>query len=158
MATSKSAIEQYKKIIGRAGANREVVAKALVRLGACYEKQGNGEARKSYERVVREFADQAEAAQEARAHLSAATPDQASGLTNHRVWAGANVPGIASVSGDGQNLSDISPKRESDVAEPCDQRNAADRKNRRQTSGRLPFCPETENRWLTGLQMTRASA
>src|SRR5437762_526505 len=54
----KSAIEQYKKIIGKAGAGREVVAKALVRLGMCYERQGNAEARKQYERAVREFSDQ----------------------------------------------------------------------------------------------------
>src|SRR5262245_66632225 len=50
----KSAIEQYKKIIGKSGASREVVAKALVRLGMCYERQGNSEARKQYERAVRE--------------------------------------------------------------------------------------------------------
>jgi outer membrane protein assembly factor BamD (BamD/ComL family) len=51
----KSAIEQYKKIIAQRGASRELVAKALVRLGICYEKQGSIEARQAYERVTREF-------------------------------------------------------------------------------------------------------
>src|SRR5437899_10001557 len=57
----KSAVEQYKKVIARQGASREVVAKALVRLGQCYEKQGSAEARKQYDRVIREFSDQKEA-------------------------------------------------------------------------------------------------
>src|ERR1051325_9332526 len=67
----KSAIEQYKKIIGKAGARREVVAKALVRLGMCYERQGNADARKQYERAVREFADQSEAIAPASERLAA---------------------------------------------------------------------------------------
>src|SRR6266536_2499952 len=60
----KAAIEQYKKVIASSGASRDVVSKALVRLGMCYERQGSAEARKAYERVVRDFADQQEAAQQ----------------------------------------------------------------------------------------------
>src|SRR5258706_9736064 len=65
----KGAIEQYKKIAQ--GSDRAVAAKALVRMGECYEKLGDAEARKAYERVVRDFGDQKEAAEAARAKLTA---------------------------------------------------------------------------------------
>ena len=55
----KGAIEQYKKIAAQPGAGRATVATALLRMGQCYEKLGNAEARTAYERLVRDFADQA---------------------------------------------------------------------------------------------------
>ena len=85
----KSAIEQYKKIIGKAGASREVVAKALVKLGMCYERQGNAEARKQYARAVREFADQPKAVAEARERLAAMNVPagrRMAALTARQVW------------------------------------------------------------------------
>jgi len=65
----KGAIEQYKKI-AQSG-NRAAAARALVRMGQCQERLGEAEARKAYEKVVREYADQAEAAAEARTRLVA---------------------------------------------------------------------------------------
>ena len=65
----KGAIEQYRKLAD--GGNRAVAAKALLRMGQCYEKLGDAEARKAYERVVREFADQKEAVAQARTLLAA---------------------------------------------------------------------------------------
>ena len=65
----KAAIEQYGEIAR--GGNRAAAAKALVRMGRCYEKLGDAESRKAYERVLREFGDQQEAADEARARLAA---------------------------------------------------------------------------------------
>jgi len=67
----KGAIEQYKAIAALSGASRATVANALLRMGQCYEKLGQVEARAAYERVVREFGDQAEAAKVAQARLSA---------------------------------------------------------------------------------------
>jgi len=67
----KSAIEQYKKIAALPGAGRATVATALLRMGQCHEKLGNAEARAAYERVVREYSDQAPMAAEARAKLAA---------------------------------------------------------------------------------------
>jgi Tol biopolymer transport system component len=67
----RSAIEQYKKIIAMPGANRATVATALLRMGQCHEKLGNAEARAAYERLVRDFADQAQIAAEARTRLAA---------------------------------------------------------------------------------------
>ncbi len=64
----KAAIEIYQKI-AQSG-NRVAAANALVRMGQCYEKLGDTEAKKAYERVVREFGDQKEAVAEARKRLT----------------------------------------------------------------------------------------
>ena len=68
----KGAIDGYKRVISQRGASREVVAQALLRLGMAYEKQGDAEARKSYERLVREFADLPSVVQQARGRMAVA--------------------------------------------------------------------------------------
>src|SRR3954468_9852914 len=61
------AIRLYKGL-GQSG-NREVAAQALLHMGRCYERLGSLESAKVYQRIVREFADQKGAAQEARDRL-----------------------------------------------------------------------------------------
>ena len=73
----KGAIDQYKKLAQ--GKDRAVAAKALVHMGQCYDKLGDVEAGKAWERVVREFADQKEAVAEARKHLEAKTTQAGTG-------------------------------------------------------------------------------
>src|SRR5512144_1058039 len=63
----KGAIEQYKKI-AQSG-NRAVAAQALLRMAECYQKLGDAESRKVYERIVREFEDQPSAVATAKARL-----------------------------------------------------------------------------------------
>ena len=113
----KSAIEQYKKIIGKSGASREVVAKALVRLGMCYERQGNAEAGKQYQRVVREFADQASAVAEARemlAKLNSGSGPKSAVLTARQIWTGkdtgGSVPNGIAPTADGKSLLFVDPQ------------------------------------------------
>ena len=67
----RGAIEQYKKIAALPGAGRATVATALLRMGQCYEKLGNAEARAAYERLVRDYADQAGIVAQARMRLAA---------------------------------------------------------------------------------------
>jgi Tol biopolymer transport system component len=69
----KGAIELYRRAIGQAAKDRATAAQALVHMGECYEKLGDAEARKAYERVVREFGDQGEQAAMARQRLAAIT-------------------------------------------------------------------------------------
>lgn len=102
----KGAIELYKKI-AQSG-NRAVAAKALVHMGECYEKLGDAEARKAYERVVRDFGDQKEAVDLARAHLGTvqSVAPAHDGVAVRKVWTPG--PGFApefSVSLDGRYLS-----------------------------------------------------
>jgi Tol biopolymer transport system component len=100
----EAAIGQYKKILATYGGSRAVAAKALVRMGHCYERLGNAEARRAYERVVREYVDQSEAAGEARARL--AVLGQPAGVpATRQVWAGRGVDTLGSVSPDGRYLS-----------------------------------------------------
>ncbi len=94
------AIEQYKKVA--ASANRALAAQALVRMAECYQKLGNAEAQKIYERVVREFADQPEAAL-ARARLSIAPSEANAGITLKALPRSNVVPGT--VSPDGRYLT-----------------------------------------------------
>jgi hypothetical protein len=65
----QGAIRQYEAIAS--GGNRAAAALALLRMGRCYERLGEANARQAYERVVRQFADQKEAAREAGARLAA---------------------------------------------------------------------------------------
>src|SRR5512146_3251953 len=65
------AIEAYQKFLARYGQDRALAAKALVRMGQCYEKLGDTEARKAYQRVVREFGEQKDPVAAARARLAA---------------------------------------------------------------------------------------
>ena len=70
----KAAIEEYRKIATTyATSNRPVAARALFRLAGCYEKLGGEEARKTYQRLLSEYADQADLATEARTRLAALT-------------------------------------------------------------------------------------
>ncbi len=79
----KGAIEAYKKLAQ--SRDRTVAAQALVRMGQCYEKLGDAEARKAYERVVRDFGDQKDLAETARTRLAAL--GRPSGITLRKVWA-----------------------------------------------------------------------
>ena len=86
----QGAIEQYRSIVARAGANRAVAAKALLQMGKCHEKLGDAEARKAYEQLVREYSDQREAAAEARSRLAELEEAKAgiarTGMVVRKVW------------------------------------------------------------------------
>src|SRR5438309_342621 len=66
-----AAIEQYKRVVAAAAGKASVAAEALVRMGRCYERLGNRDARSAYERVVREFGGESKQVEEARARLAA---------------------------------------------------------------------------------------
>jgi len=103
----KSAIEQYKKIAALPGAGRATIATALLRMGQCHEKLGNAEARTAYERVVREFGDQAGIVAQARVRLAAlGVPGGTGGLVARRVLTDAS--GIGEIlTADGKYISKI---------------------------------------------------
>ena len=99
----QEAIQIYQRIVQDHPTNRGVAAKALLRMGQCYERLGQADARKAYERLVREFGDQAEAVAEARARLSALVVPPAAkkgGLSVRQVWIGdADLTGSPSSDG-----------------------------------------------------------
>ncbi len=104
----EEAIQLYKNILANYSGNRAVAAKALLEMGRCYEKLGNTEARKAYERLLRDYGDQSEAATEARKRLAVLSGNGAtrtSEMVTRRVWAGPDVDVIGSPSPDGRYLS-----------------------------------------------------
>jgi ankyrin repeat protein len=67
-----AAIQAYQEAIAKFDKDRQLAATAVFRLGECYRKQGNtNEATVQYERVLREFADQAQLATLSRSYLAA---------------------------------------------------------------------------------------
>lgn len=66
----KGAINGFQKILNTSGVNRSVAARALLHLGQCHEKLGTAEARRAYERVLKDYADQPEVVRQARARLA----------------------------------------------------------------------------------------
>src|SRR5262245_35377740 len=104
----KGAIEDYKTIVAVAGSNRALTAQALVRMAECYQKLGDAEANKIYERVSREFADQPQAVALARARLAATLPATRAGehgIVTRQVWTGPKVNFYGDVSPDGRYLT-----------------------------------------------------
>lgn len=86
------AVKLYAEVATKFAGDRPTVVRALIEMADCYEKLGQTKAREIYERIVREYGDQATEAAEARTRLAAlAGAGGASGnstLAVRRVWAG----------------------------------------------------------------------
>src|SRR5690242_19247218 len=83
----KAAIKQYGEIAAKYRSDRGVTAMALVHMAECYQKMGDAESRKIFERVVREYGDQKEAVTLARVRLGG-TAAQNTGIVTRQVWTG----------------------------------------------------------------------
>ena len=79
----EGAIPRYTKFIAENGKNAQLAAKALYHLGLAYEKVGSSEARITFERVVKQFATQKEAAL-ARVKLESGVARE----TTVKIWSG----------------------------------------------------------------------
>ena len=103
----QAAIPLYQKVVLESS-ERSVAARAQLRIGLCYEKLGNSEARKAYQEVLNKFSDQSDVTEEARARLAALEKQAVNtpaDLTLRRVWTG-NTAG--SISLDGRYLTFVS--------------------------------------------------
>jgi Tol biopolymer transport system component len=100
-----AAINLYKQLAKNK--NRSVAAQALLRLGGCYEKQGDAEARKTFERLVNEFKDQPEAVKQARSRLAEliSSPEQRNSMLSMRwIWSTEEALTMPSISPDGRHI------------------------------------------------------
>jgi Tol biopolymer transport system component len=99
----EAAIETYKKLLAEYPDNRPVAARALLQMGRCYEKLGKSEARKAYERLVRDYADQSEQVKLARTRLAALAAPGPVTMTTRKL---EDQPGLSgAISPDGRYLS-----------------------------------------------------
>ncbi len=105
----QNAIDLYQQILNNNPENRQVTAKSLFQMGMCYEKLGSQEAKKAYQRIIQEFADQKEVVTEARTRLAALEkpvgPAVAKGIVVRQVWSGPGVDTYGTPSPDGRYLS-----------------------------------------------------
>jgi Tol biopolymer transport system component len=106
----KEAIELYRKVAD--GPDRAAAATALLRMAECYQTLGDKEAQRVYERLVRDFGDQKEAAI-ARSRIGAARV--AAGRGDRAVWTGPEVDLYGTVSPDGRYLTYVDWTKTSDL-------------------------------------------
>jgi Tol biopolymer transport system component len=108
----RGAIALYERVAREAGTNRGLAARALLRMAETHQKLGNAEARRIYERIVEQYADQAEIATMAHARLDAAeqAPTQ-SKLTQRAVWTGSYVDLFGQVSPNGRLITFVDWQR-----------------------------------------------
>ena len=102
------AIQLYKRVLQEHSGNRPAAAQALLEMGECYEKLGNTEATKAYERLLRDYGDQDQAVAAARKHLAVLgqpVSGNRSEMGTRRVWAGPGWDVLGSVSLDGRHMS-----------------------------------------------------
>ena len=102
----KGAIKHYEAIVKAHGGDRVTVARALLRMGECYQTLGDQQAATLFERIVREFPEQKDVARAASARLGRRPSDAvAAGVLNRQVWAGPDVDNLGTISPDGRSLS-----------------------------------------------------
>jgi len=100
----QQAIQLYSRVVKEFGRDRSLAAKALLRMAECFEKLGDAEARALYERVVREYADQPDAVNIARARVNQRLVRPARG--ERVVWGpGREVDLFGTISPDGRYLT-----------------------------------------------------
>ena len=92
----KEAIRLYKRTAETAGKDRALAANALLEAGKCYLKTGDAEARKLFERVIRDYSDQKEAVTLARAKLAKEPGIRDIHMSFRQLW---NVPDQADLLG-----------------------------------------------------------
>jgi Tol biopolymer transport system component len=98
----KAAIEQYKKVA--ASSDRAIAARALLRLAECYQKLGDSESQRVYERLVRDFADQPDAVAAARARLSGGR-GAGTGMVARQLWTTTQAGSQVTITNDGRRAA-----------------------------------------------------
>lgn len=102
----QNAIALYQKVMKTPGVTRAQAGRAQFRIGACYERLGLGEARKAYEAVVANYADQADLAAEAKARLAALAESvgRGGGPVLRQIWATRGGMEQGRISPDGRSV------------------------------------------------------
>jgi Tol biopolymer transport system component len=112
----QGAIDLYKQIVDKFGDSRSVAAKALLRLGGCYERLGLSEAQKTFNKVITDYPEQTEAVKAAReklAMLSRAVAARERGNLDYkmtRIAVDQEAASLAFISPDGKKLAIIGGK------------------------------------------------
>ena len=79
------AIVLFNRVVNEYPKERTVAAKALLRLGICYERQGNQKASGAYQQIISKYSDQVSLVNEARNRLAAMSNQELAGLSMTRL-------------------------------------------------------------------------
>jgi Tol biopolymer transport system component len=113
------AIAMYRKIADDRSAPAEIAARALIRLGRCYQRMGSTEARKAFERVLNQFGAQTSAVAEAKQLLAAmphsGVPSGNRGLVVRRLQAATFANGTETLTRDGEFGAAVRGRSEIDL-------------------------------------------
>jgi Tol biopolymer transport system component len=105
-ADPAGAILLYERVVKEFPGDRKLVAETLFRIGECHLVLGNVEARRAFERLVRDFSDQTELASSARAKLAAlAVPENKPRFTKIRIPTRLPEDSAYALSPDGTQLA-----------------------------------------------------
>ena len=107
----EGAMALYRQILAADGQNRSVAAKALLRLGGCYEKLGRNEAQQTYQQLINDYPDQAAEVALARqklAGIAEASREQAARPTFRKITIPGEISPGAQLSSDGARLAMVS--------------------------------------------------
>lgn len=108
----EKAIEVFEKILKDFPQNQVTAAKALYHIGLCYEKLGNQEAKKAYQRLIEEYPGQIQEVNLAKkrlANLVKAVETAPRTPTFRKIQIPTKISGYVSLSPDGQKISLASP-------------------------------------------------
>jgi Tol biopolymer transport system component len=107
----EEAIKIYNSITNDGDVDRSLRANALLHIGLCYEKMGNQEAQKAYQKVIDSYPEQTEIVKLANEKLSlilrakTIIRDEDKEFNIRKVWAGPEVDTFGKPSSDGRYLS-----------------------------------------------------
>jgi Tol biopolymer transport system component len=110
-ADPRGAIVIYQRVLKEHSSDRKLAAEALFRIGECQRATGDTEASKTYERIGRDYADQAKIVVQAREHLAAlsTTTQNNALLSTRRVASGDGIDDSLNVARDGASVAVVLP-------------------------------------------------
>ncbi len=98
----KTAIEQYKQLLARRDVPRSVAAEAMLDLAQSYEKLGITDARKLYEQILRDYADQRAIATTARERFAVLADSPSRGYAARQLLQLPNAIAVLTLLHDGR--------------------------------------------------------
>jgi Tol biopolymer transport system component len=102
----KGAIAIYQTVVDKyAATDKGAASTALLRMAECYQLLGDAQAKRIYERIVRDFSSERDAVAIARMRLGgAAGAARSSGMAARQIWTGPKVDVVEAVTRDGHAL------------------------------------------------------
>jgi len=101
------AIVLFNRLVNEYPKERTLAAKALLRLGICYERQGSQKATEAYQQIISQYPDQVSLANQARNRLAALGNEEPAGLTMARLYPPELYLECQTLSPDGTKLAYI---------------------------------------------------